>query len=159
MWKTGYAFLIKVISSWLKYVKRIEKELLLLSWPLRIASIKYSLIHIKNMEIKVTGIGNCRIIAALILIPSFFCSGYDAAPDIISSQLREIIFGLVWFLPLKNNQIEKKKKKPKPNWNQFKTTSLGSVFKVQNGQKPMDFFLYDWDVPQFSIKFTPTKPH
>ncbi|KAL9346769.1 hypothetical protein Peur_061622 [Populus x canadensis] len=31
------------------------------------------------------GIGNCRIVAALILIPSCFCSGYDAATDTITS--------------------------------------------------------------------------
>ena len=31
------------------------------------------------------GIGNCRIVGALILIPSCFCSGYEAATDTITS--------------------------------------------------------------------------
>jgi hypothetical protein len=42
-----------------------------------------------------------------------------------------IIFGSVWFLPIKNNQTEKKQK-PKPNRNQSKLTGFGSVFNVQN---------------------------
>ncbi|KAJ6978897.1 hypothetical protein NC653_027162 [Populus alba x Populus x berolinensis] len=31
------------------------------------------------------GIGNCRIVGALIHIPSCFCSGYDAATETITS--------------------------------------------------------------------------
>jgi len=43
-----------------------------------------------------------------------------------------IIFGSVWFLPIKNYQI--KKKNPKPNRNQPKLTGFGSIFAGQNSK-------------------------
>ena len=70
-----------------------------------------------------------------------------------------IIFDLVRFFSLKNNQTGKKKEEPKPNRNRSKPTGFSSVFEVQNRKNLRFFFLHDWNVPQFSIKFTPTKPH
>jgi len=56
-----------------------------------------------------------------------------------------IIFGSVRFLPIKNNQTEKKKKKdPKPNRNRPKPTGFGSVsvrfFMPKTEKTYMHFF-------------------
>jgi hypothetical protein len=52
-----------------------------------------------------------------------------------------IIFGSVRFLPIKNNQTEKKKKDPKLNRNRPKPTGFGSVFDAQNRKNLYAFFL------------------
>ena len=57
-------------------------------------------------------------------------------PSLESSQLRVIIFGLVWFLSKKSNtEFFFKQKKWKPNRNRFKPTGFGLVwvFRTKTG--------------------------